>query len=232
MYRESEGEFAFRRGPVFANVVLADEVNRTTPRTQSSLLEAMSEGQVTVDNKTWDLPKPFMVIATQNPKEFYGTYPLPESQLDRFMLRMSIGYPSSDIERELVSGYGWSDPVSDLKSVASISDVMHWQAEVEAVRGPAEVLEYLMALVQGTRESRFLSLGVSTRGAISMHRAVQARAYLLGRDYATPDDVQKLAVPVFSHRVYTSSHREGGAAQRDEAGMVIRELVESVPVPR
>ena len=232
VFRDENGEFEFRRGPVFANIVLADEVNRTTPRTQSALLEAMSEGRVTVDNRTWDLPQPFMVIATQNPKEFYGTYPLPESQLDRFMLRMSIGYPTREVERGLVSGYGWNDPVAALKAAATVDDVIRWQGEVERVAVAAEVLDYLMSLISATRASKYLALGVSTRGAISMYRAVQARAYLLGREYATPDDVQSLAVPSFSHRVYTSAHREGGAAQRDEAAMIIRELIESVPVPR
>ena len=228
IYREASGDFEFRGGPIFANIVLADEVNRTTPRTQSALLEAMAEGRVTIDNVTHDLPRPFMVIATQNPKEFYGTYPLPESQLDRFMLRLAIGYPELAIER----GYGWSDPVDALEPVATSADVLRWQQRVEQVHVEGAVMDYLMAIVTETRRSNHLELGVSTRGAISLYRAVQARSYLLGRAYGTPDDVQALVVPTFSHRVWVRSHHEGGAAQRDEAASILNELVEQVPVPR
>jgi len=232
VFREESGHFEFRRGPIFANIVLADEVNRTTPRTQSALLEAMSEGRVTIDNTTHPLPNPFMVIATQNPKEFYGTYPLPESQLDRFMLRLAIGYPEQGIEREVIQAYGWRDAADGLKPVATVEDVLRWQSRVEQVHVEPALMDYLMAIVSETRRSPYLDLGVSTRGAISLYRAVQARSYLLGRAYATPDDVQHLVVPCFSHRVYVKSHREGGAAQRDEAATVLREIVESVAVPR
>ncbi len=232
VYREKTGEFEFRAGPIFANVLLADEVNRTTPRTQSALLEAMSEGNVTVDNSTHALPDPFMVIATQNPKEFYGTYPLPESQLDRFMLRLSIGYPEVAVERDIIQRFGWDDAADSLETVAHIDDVKRWQKGVEAVRVDEAVLDYLMALVSATRESRHLDVGMSTRGAIALHRASQARAYLLGRSYVTPDDVQVLLVPVCSHRVWSQSNRQSGAAQRDEAAAILTELLESVPVPR
>ncbi|MFT5434387.1 MAG: MoxR-like ATPase [Myxococcota bacterium] len=232
VFREASGNFEFRRGPIFANIVLADEVNRTTPRTQSALLEAMSEGRVTIDNTTHDLPSPFMVIATQNPKEFYGTYPLPESQLDRFMLRLAIGYPELSVERGIVESYGWRDPVSDLKAVATVADVERWQRRVQGVRVEDSLMDYLMTIVAETRKNPHLELGVSTRGAISLYRAVQARAYLMGRTYTTPDDIQALVVPCFSHRVYVKAHREGGTSERDEAATILNELVDSVAVPR
>jgi len=232
VFREESGQFEFRKGPIFANILLADEVNRTTPRTQSALLEAMSEGRVTIDNNTHDLPSPFMVIATQNPKEFFGTYPLPESQLDRFMLRLSIGYPELTVERDIIERYGWTDAAQALSTVATIDDVRRWQTRVEQVNVEQSVMDYVMAIVEETRKSRHLELGVSTRGAISLYRAIQARAYVLGRAYATPDDVQALVVPVFSHRVWVRSHHEGGASQRDEAATILNELLETVPVPR
>jgi MoxR-like ATPase len=232
VYREATGAFDFRPGPLFANVVLADEVNRTTPRTQSALLEAMSEGQVTIDNHTHALPNPFIVMATQNPKEFYGTYPLPESQLDRFMLRISIGYPELPVEREIVRQYGWVDPVAKAKVVASAADVLRWQERVQCVHVDPAVMDYLMAVVEQTRNSDYLELGVSTRGAISLFRAVQARSYLHGRGFATPDDVQALVVPSLSHRVWVKAHPSGGAAQRDQATTVLLDLLESIPVPR
>ena len=232
VFKADRSSFEFRPGPIFANVVLADEVNRTTPRTQSALLEAMSEGRVTVDDTTHALPTPFIVIATQNPKEFYGTYPLPESQLDRFMLRLAIGYPDKAIERVLIQSYGWTDPVSELRPVATAADVLRWQSRVEKVRVEPVLMEYVMAVVGATRSSPHLSLGVSTRGAISFYRAVQARAYLLGRAFATPDDVQSLVVPSMSHRVYVKAHRDGSSAQREEAAAILTDLIESLPVPR
>ena len=232
IYRDDEHRFEFRPGPIFTSILLADEVNRTTPRTQSALLEAMAEGRITIDNDTHDLPAPFMVIATQNPKEFYGTYPLPESQLDRFMIRLSIGYPDVGTEKDIIQRYGHTDAVAHLEPVAHASDVIRWQRRVEGVRVDDAIMDYLMAIVTETRESAHLDLGVSTRGAMSLFRAVQARAYLLGRPYATPDDVQMLVVPVFSHRVWVKGHHEGGAAQRDEAATILADLVESVPVPR
>ena len=232
VFRDESGQFEFRKGPIFASVVLADEVNRTTPRTQSALLEAMSEGRVTIDNTTYDLPRPFMVIATQNPKEFFGTYPLPESQLDRFMLRLSIGYPEEAVEKDIIRQYGWKDPLASVSAVATGEDVLRWQARVEHVKVDPAVMDYIMAIVTETRRSPHLELGVSTRGAISLFRAIQARAYLNGRIYATPDDVHEMVVPTFSHRVYVRSHHEGGAAQRDEAATILAEMLESVPVPR
>jgi MoxR-like ATPase len=232
VFRDETGVFEFRKGPIFANIVLADEINRTTPRTQSALLEAMSEGRVTIDNTTHPLPDPFMVIATQNPKEFYGTYPLPESQLDRFMLRLSIGYPERDVERDIIRQFGWGDAADTLKTVAHIDDLKRWQSRVEGVVVDPSVLDYLMSLVTSTRESRHLDVGVSTRGAIALFRACQARAYLLGRHYVTPDDVQVLTLPVFCHRIWVQNSRQSGAAQRDEASAILNELLEGVPVPR
>ena len=232
IWREDIRTFELRRGPIFASVVVADEINRTTPRTQSALLQAMSEGRVTIDNDTHELPDAFMVIATQNPKEFHGTYPLPESQLDRFMLRFDIGYPGRDVERTIIQRYGYHDPVADLRPVATAEDLSRWQQRVEHVAVDPAVMDYFMAIVEETRRSAHLDLGVSTRAGISLYKAIQARAYLHGRAYVTPDDIQALVVPVFSHRVYVKSHYESGTAQRDEAAAILRELVDSVPVPR
>ena len=232
IYQEKTRSFELTRGPIFASIILADEINRTTPRTQSCLLEAMSEGTVTIDNTTHELPRPFMVIATQNPKEFHGTYPLPESQLDRFLLRLDIGYPEVSVEREIVQTHGHSDKVLAITPVATADDVSRWQARIEHVVVEPAVLDYLMSIVEQTRSSAHLALGVSTRGAIALYKAVQAKAYLDGRHYVTPDDIQALVGPVFSHRVWVKAHYEGGSAQREQAGVILAELVDSVPVPR
>jgi len=232
IYRESKGDFEFRKGPIFANIVLADEVNRTPPRTQSALLQAMSEARVTVDNTTYDLPDPFMVIATQNPKEFHGAYPLPESQLDRFLLRLDVGYPERDVEREIVQEYGYTDPVVSMTSVAGMDDVRRWQSRVRQVHVDPTLVDYIMAIVEATRNSTHLEMGVSTRGAIALHKAAQAMSYVQGRAYVTPDDVASLVIPVCSHRVWTRAHYDAGSARRDEAAAILNEIIESVPVPR
>jgi MoxR-like ATPase len=232
VYREDIKDFELRKGPIFANVVLADEINRTSPRTQSALLEAMSEGQVTIDNDSHNLPPTFMVIATQNPKEFHGTYPLPESQLDRFMLRLDIGYPDADTERGIIQHYGYHDPVKDISHVADQDDVMNWQRRIEHVHVEAAVMDYLMAIVEATRSSDHLELGASTRAAIELYKAAQARAYLNGRHYITPDDVKALVTAVFCHRVFARTHYDSGAIQREQAVVILAELVESIPVPR
>ena len=201
VYNPETREFEFRPGPIFANVVLADEINRTTPRTQSALLEAMNEAQVTVDGKTLPLPQPFLVIATQNPVEHHGTYPLPESQLDRFLMRIRMGYPSHETEREILRSRTGDDPVQSLEPVADVSDVLAMQKAVAHVKVDASLHDYALEIVTRTRHSDQLSLGVSPRGTLMLQRAAQARAFLDGRDYCLPDDFKQLAVAVFSHRV-------------------------------
>ena len=197
VYNPETREFEFRPGPVFANVVLADEINRTTPRTQSALLEAMNEAQVTVDGRTLVLPHPFLVIATQNPVEHHGTYPLPESQLDRFLMRIKMGYPSPETEREILrrrTGPEGDDPIGSLQAVADVHDVLAMQETVAQVKVDASLHDYALEIVNRTRKSDQLALGVSPRGTLMLQRAAQARAFLEGRDFCLPDDFKQLAV--------------------------------------
>ena len=231
VFNRDTTQFEFRPGPIFANLVLADEINRTTPRTQSALLEAMNEQQVTVDDRTYPLAQPFMVLATQNPLEFSGTYPLPESQLDRFMVRVTIGYPVAAVERDIIRSLGFADASSQVETVMSADEVSAMQDRVSKVRAADPILDYVQRLVAETRESPYLTLGVSTRGAISLFRACQARAYLDARDHLLPDDVKQLFLPVCSHRVMVKSFHDGAAERREEALNVLREIVESTPVP-
>jgi len=224
------GSFNFRKGPVFTHVLLADEINRTTPRTQSALLEAMDERRVSIDGVTHPLEQPFFVIATQNPEEFYGTYPLPESQLDRFLLRIHVGYPEPEVERQILMRRRGEDPTESLTVVASKEELLAAQGVVDDVHVDEEVIGYLHRLVLATRESKLLSLGASTRGALSFERAVRARALVLGRTYATPDDVQSLAVHALAHRVRLGGTHEAGTHRLD-AERVVRELVSKIPVP-
>ncbi len=203
-------EFVFSRGPIFANVVLADEINRTTPRTQSALLEAMSEGQVSVDGQTHPLPRPFLVIATQNPLEFEGTYPLPESQLDRFLLRVSVGYPDRACQREILSSHRRGEPVDQLQAVLTGPQILELQQSVRAVAVDPSVAEYVLDAVQATRTSDELHVGVSIRGGLSLYRAAQAWALAEGRDYVVPDDVKRLAVSVLAHRVIPKGYPQWG----------------------
>lgn len=225
------GRFEFRPGPIFAHVVLADEVNRTTPKTQSSLLEAMNEGQVSIDNETHRLPSPFVVIATQNPQDHHGTYPLPESQLDRFMVRLKLGYPEPSVERDILKGRGGHLKISSLEPLTDAEGLLALQAAVDAVRVEDEVLDYLLAIVQATRQSPQLALGVSTRGALAFKQAVKARALLDGRAYALPDDVKTLAVPVLSHRTLVAGAMDAFADTRDEAEQIMCNLLARLPVP-
>jgi MoxR-like ATPase len=211
-------------------VLLADEINRTTPRTQSALLEAMDERRVSIDGVTYPLEQPFFVIATQNPEEFYGTYPLPESQLDRFLLRIHVGYPSAEVERQILLRRRGQDPTEGITPVASKEDLLLAQRVVDDVHVDEDVIHYLHALVLATRESKLLNLGASTRGALAFERAVRARALVLGRTYATPDDAQALAVHALAHRVRVAGSHEGGV-HRTDAERVVRELVTKVPVP-
>jgi MoxR-like ATPase len=230
VFNRDTSSFDFKRGPVFTNLLLADEINRTTPRTQSALLEAMNEGQVSVDGTTYELPKPFMVLATQNPLEFAGTYPLPESQMDRFLLRVSIGYPSAEVERTIIESRGFRGVEDTLTSVVTGEQVAAMQARVAQVSASEPVLDYLQRLVSGTRDNPYLSLGVSTRGAIALHRACQARAFLRGRDHVLPDDVKALFNSVCAHRVMSKRYHESPAERRSEANAVLAELLERTPL--
>lgn len=230
IYAQSSGQFTFRKGPVFTHVLLADEINRTTPKTQSALLEAMGERRVSIDGETRILEEPFFVLATQNPEEFYGTYPLPESQLDRFLMRLRIGYPSEAVERQVLARRRGGDPIDDIKPVVDRRELLAAQHAVESVRTSDELLDYLHALILATRASPHLSIGASTRAALALEQAVRAYALVLGRTYALPDDVKAVAVPVLAHRVRVSGSREGTSAYSD-GERVIREILASLPVP-
>ena len=224
-----KSEFVFKPGPLFTNIVLADEINRTTPKTQSSLLEAMNEAQVSLDHSTYPLPRPFMVLATQNPREHEGTYPLPESQLDRFLLRIRIGYPGAPDEKSVLRGAG-SPVLETLVPVLQAEDVLALQDEADRVRADESVLDYIMALVAATRTSPLLSLGVSPRGSLALMRAARAQALADGRDYLVPDDVKSLAIPALAHRVMVKGRGAQGGGVDAEA--VLRSIVQDVPVPR
>ncbi|HEX6212047.1 MAG TPA: MoxR family ATPase [Methylomirabilota bacterium] len=227
VYQPDRGDFVFKPGPLFTNIVLADEINRTTPKTQSSLLEAMNEAQVSLDHSTFPLPKPFMVLATQNPLEYEGTHALPESQLDRFLLRIRIGYPEAEDEKAILRG-GGTAAAESLTPVLSAAEVMALQDEVEAVRVDDTVLDYLMALVAATRKAPLLRLGVSPRGSLALLRAARARALADGRDFLVPDDLKTLAVPALAHRVLL---RVAPGAEVDGEA-VIGAIADATPVPR
>jgi MoxR-like ATPase len=230
IFNQRTGEFEFRPGPIFAHVVLADEINRTTPRTQSALLEAMNSASVSLDGVTHLLPSPFVVLATQNPFEFEGTYPLPESQIDRFLMRIEVGYPSREDERRMLVEQQVEDPFERLKPVMTASDVALVQKRVRAVRVEEALRDYLLAIVHATREHRRLRLGVSPRGAGALQRAAQAHAFLEGRDFVIPDDIKRLSGPVLAHRVLMEGAIAGdGSIQERER--LIEEIVSSTEVP-
>jgi MoxR-like ATPase len=231
IYSAMEQQFEFKRGPVFTNVLLADEINRTTPKTQSALLEAMNEGQVTVDARSYDLPQPFLVIATQNPVEHHGTYPLPESQLDRFLMRVRMGYPEAEAERDIVRSEAGASFLEDMRPVLNGADVLEMQHAVKQVRVDESLVSYALEIVRRTRESEYLSLGVSPRGSQALYRAAQAMAFLDGRTFCTPEDFKPLAVPVFAHRVAVNGHYASTKKKSEQADEVLREIVESVAVP-
>jgi MoxR-like ATPase len=231
VYSASDQRFEFKRGPIFTNVLLADEINRTTPKTQSSLLEAMNEGQVTVDAHSYELPQPFLVIATQNPVEHHGTYPLPESQMDRFLIRARMGYPEPAAEREILRSEAGVSRLEDLRPVLTGAEVLEMQQAVKHVRVDESLVSYALEIVRRTRESEFLSLGVSPRGSQALYRAAQAMAFLDGRTYCTPEDFKPLAVPVFAHRVVVSSLYASTLKKSEQADQVLREIVENVAVP-
>lgn len=221
-------ELSFRRGPIFANVVLADELNRATPRTQSGLLEAMAERSVSIDGQTHALPEPFLVVATQNPTEHHGVYPLPESQLDRFLIRTTVGYPGEEVERELIMGTPDAADPDSIEPVLTPESLALWVRGVDEVKLGEDVASYLQAVVRATREAPELEIGVSTRGALSFARAARARAVIFGRRYVTPDDVYELAVPVLAHRVVL---RGGKNHERAPAEAKITEILARVAVP-
>lgn len=229
VYRAEQGDFEFKPGPVFAGVVLADEINRTTPRTQSALLEAMSEGKVSVDNHTHRLPDPFLVIATQNPLDHHGTYPLPESQLDRFLMRLSIGYPSHQVEREILSQRTLQEPVSALDAVLGADEFRALQARAAQVRLDDSLVDYLMKVVEETRRDTRIRIGVSTRGALAMARVVRAWALLEGRDFCIPDDLRELFVPSLAHRLALAGAT--GDASREQAELIVEDIVSRTPAP-
>ena len=232
VYNEKANTFEFKPGPIFANVVLADEINRTTPKTQSALLEAMAEGHVTVEGTTYRLGSPFMVVATQNPVEHHGTYPLPESQVDRFMLRLRVGYPAVEVEKEILRDRERGDPLETLTPVLTAAEVTELQRRVTGVSVDDAIVDYLMRIVASTRESEVLDLGVSPRGTLALFRAAQALALTEGRDYCLPDDVKNLVLPVFAHRLVVNSRFSSSLHRRsEETEAVLVEIMKTVSVP-
>ncbi len=228
IYNQQKGEFEFRPGPIIGQIVLADEINRATPKTQAALLEAMEERQVTVDGTTHILPKPFMVLATQNPIEYEGTFPLPEAQLDRFLLRVRLGYPDFNDELKILDSQQLQHPIETLKAVAEVKEVLQAAEEIKRVFISPIVKRYVAELTRRTRQSGDIYLGASPRGTLALSRASQARAALSGREYVLPDDVKDLAVPVLGHRIIVSP-----AARLRElsADRIVQEIVHTTPAP-
>ena len=230
-YNQADGSFQFNKGPIFTNVVLADEINRSSPRTQSALLEAMNEQQVTVDNITYDLDNPFMVIATQNPIESHGANPLPESQMDRFMMAISMGYPSLEDERKLLGNTNPSRAIREISPVLNKADVLALQQKTFEVKVEPVLVDYILSIITATRESKYLSLGVSPRGGIVLQQAAQGRAFLHGRDYCIPDDIKLLAEPVLCHRVIPESRHGAHKRLVGDTASIISEIVEKTGIP-
>ncbi len=228
-YRPQDGTFEFREGPVFANILLADEINRTSPRTQSALLEVMSENQITIEGKRRNLPQPFFVVATQNPSEFHGTYPLPEAQLDRFAVRVSLGYPDIEHEMDILYTHNDGEPFDSLESVVTCEDILGLQKLVKKVDVDKSVAHYILKLVEATRDDTRLRLGISPRGSLALYRTAQARAAMDGRDFVLPEDVRSLAIPVLSHRTMLDTKAKYGGLQTHQ---IIEEVLEQVAVPR
>lgn len=231
IYDRKNGEFKFRQGPLFANLVLADEINRAAPKTQSALLEAMNDNQVSVDNITHKLPEPFMVIATQNPTEYCGTYPLPESQLDRFMMKIKMGYPSQYHEKQMLMKKGNGFKNINIEPVLDKKNLIEMQKMVQKVKIEESLMNYMMTIITATRESKHLGLGVSPRGGLIFQRAVRANALLKKQDYATPDDFKELAVPILAHRVIVNTRHGSNQRRYEDAEIIIQEIVNSIPVP-
>src|SRR5437762_253377 len=231
VYSVADQRFEFKRGPVFTNVLLADEINRTTPKTQSALLEAMNEGQVTVDANCHRLPQPFLVIATQNPVEHHGTYPLPESQLDRFLMRVHMGYPDSKAEREILRAEAGTAQLENLETVLAATDVLEMQQVVTQVEVDDSLVGYALEIVARTRRHEKLILGVSPRGSQMLYRAAQAMAFLDGRDFCIPEDFKPLVIPVCAHRVVVNALYSSTLKKSEQAEQAMKEIVESIPVP-
>ncbi len=231
IFNQRSGEFEWKAGPIFSNIVLADEINRATPKTQSALLEAMAEEQVTVEGFTRQLPAPFIVVATQNPSEHHGTYPLPESQLDRFMLRLDIGYPSIADERQLLRDRKTGNPLDTVEAVMSQTDVLELQAMVAAVRFDDSLLDYLLQIVDLTRKSESLELGISPRGTLALFRSAQALALIEGRSYCIADDIKRLVVPCFAHRIIINSRVIAVRNRTREAEHILQDILLKVSVP-
>lgn len=231
VYNPASQGFEFKPGPIFANIIVADEINRTTPKTQSALLEAMNESQITVDNHTHALPQPFLVLATQNPIEHHGTYPLPESQMDRFLMRIRMGYPARASEKEIIRNHSGHAVAETVAPLMDATDVAAMQESVSHVKVEESLLDYSLEIVERTRQSEQLSLGVSPRGAVMLHRAAQARAFLSGRDYCLPDDFKQLILPVFAHRVIVSSKYVSTQKKSEQAEAILREILETTRVP-
>lgn len=229
VFLPSLGEFEFRQGPIFTNVLLADEINRTTPRTQSALLEAMSEGQVSIEGKTYPMSSPFFVLATQNPYEFEGTYPLPENQLDRFMLCIEVGYPDRSVEKNVLMTHREGQPGDKLKPVITGEQLRQLQQAAREVRVDDAINDYLLDIVHATRQHEELQLGVSTRGAITLYRACQSLAFIRERNFVTPDDVKYLASPVLAHRLQVRGEIHEG--QRQRAQQVVQQILSKTAVP-
>lgn len=230
VFNQHTSDFEFKPGPIFANVILADEINRTTPKTQSSLLEAMSEGHATIENQTYELPRPFLVLATQNPLEHHGTYPLPESQLDRFLMRIRIGYPDQVAEREILRQTA-AQPGESVRPVITADELTQLQDAVSRVTVEEAVVDYMLAIVERTRSHDSLALGVSPRAAQALYRAAQALALIEGREYAIPDDVKRLAVPVFAHRVVVNTRVALAQRTTELAERILQEILTLVDVP-
>lgn len=231
IFNQQRSCFEFNRGPIFANVILADEINRTTPKTQSALLEAMAEGHVTVEQETYQLPRPFIVLATQNPIEHHGTYPLPESQLDRFMMRVRMGYPDIEDEKIILRQQALNSPLDRLMPVMHSDDVLALQRESREVTVDESLVDYLIRIVRATRESDILDLGVSPRGSLALYHAAQAMAFIEARDYVIPDDIKRLVVPIFAHRIMVNSRFSTGMRRSDEAEAALQEILKTISVP-
>ena len=232
LFNPRTSEFETRPGPIFTNILLADEINRAPPRTQSGLLQAMQEGMVTIDDKTFQLPAPFLVLATQNPLEHHGTYPLPESQLDRFLMRLTIGYPGKEAERKILNESSQLEEMLErIRAVISPTRILELQAIVDEVRADPALVDFLMEIVRRTRVEPRLQIGVSPRGAVALFRASRAFALVQGRDYLVPDDILALAVPCLAHRLLPVGTASSTAEAHQEAAILLEEIIQEVPVP-
>ncbi len=231
VYNQKEGVFEWKSGPIFANIVLADEINRATPKTQSALLEAMAEEQVTFEGVSRKLPLPFMVVATQNPTEHHGTYPLPESQLDRFMLRLHIGYPSREDERSILRDRKDGNPLDFIKPIMTENEISEMQKAARSVLVNDPLVDYLLEIVEKTRTNEAIEMGISPRGTLALFNSAQALAYIEGRDFCTPDDIKKLVVPCFAHRIIVKSQFKSVTRQTNEAEQILNEILSKTSVP-